>query len=234
MLLITRPDADAHTFAAACAARGITTHLEPLLTITPSPLSEAAATAAAQADALILTSRNALPSLASLHRHPLICVGEDTARLARASGFAGAVCGGETAAGLAATLTTRPFRWLRLFYARGTETAFPLTDHLRAVGLTVSEAVTYTAAPRTAFTAQTATLLTTGTLTAVSLFSARTAQIFADLLSSAPPPRPLRAFCLSAATAAPLCQHPLFSVHTAAAPTAAALLNLIDSPVNSR
>ena len=234
MLLITRPQDAARQFAAACTARGIATHLEPLLTITPHPLSAADTQAAAQADALVLTSRNALPALAAFQQKPLLCVGEETTRLARAAGFTAAACGGETAAALAATLIGNAARWPRLFYARGEDIAFPLSGHLHAAGLHVTEAVTYAAAPRTAFSPETATLFNAGTLTAVSLFSARTATVFAHLISTCRVPHPLRAVCLSPATAAPLEGYPLFSIHTAPYPSAEALLNLIDSTVNCR
>jgi len=234
MLLITRPEDAARQFAAACAARGIATHLEPLLTIALHPLSAAAAQGAAQADALILTSRNALPALAALQQKPLICVGAETTRLARAAGFTAAACGGATAAALAATLTGNAARWPRLFYARGEDIAFPLSEHLQASGFHVTEAVTYTASPRTAFSPETRTLFNAGTLTAVSLFSARTATIFAHLVTTCRIPSPLKAFCLSPATATPLGENPLFSVHTAPHPAAEALLNLIDSTVNCR
>ncbi len=234
LLLITRPEPDASAFAAACAARGIATHLEPLLTVVPIPLSADARAQAHSADTLVITSRNALPALSALQHKPLVCVGEDTTRLAREAGFTQAVFGGRAASELAATLTRDSASWPNLFYARGEEIAFPLAEQLRSNGITVSEAVTYQAVPMTALSPATTALLASGVIRAISLFSARTARICAALLNEhlvAQPP--LAAFCISPATAAPLTRHPLFRVHTASQPTAVALLNLIDSVVKS-
>jgi uroporphyrinogen-III synthase len=234
MHLITRPDSEAHLFAAACAERGIATHLAPLFRITSTPLPDAALQAAATADAIVLTSRNALPALAAFHHKRLVCVGTATTALAQAAGFTRALCGGETASALATTLTTQRHAWPRLFYARGAQIAFPLTPRLQAAGLQVSEAIAYQTTPCTALPPETAALLTAGSITSASLFSAETARLFADLVGNYSLPGPLPVFCLSPATAQPLAGHPLFSIHTAPAPSAVALLNLIDRTVNCR
>ncbi len=83
-VLITRPRAEAAVLAADLAARGHEVTIEPLLTIEPLP---GVVAALAGAQAIVLTSANAVPALpATGVRLPVFAVGAATARAARAHG----------------------------------------------------------------------------------------------------------------------------------------------------
>jgi uroporphyrinogen-III synthase len=238
-LLVTRPEPDASRQAEAVIARGHEPVLAPLLTV------KVAANAPLQlegAQALIVTSRNALRALASrpelgeARKLPLYVVGEATARAATELGFRRVITGPGTAEGLAALIPNE----LRpgggpLVHLAGDTLAFDLKSALEAEHFSVRQPVLYAATPARDLPPQSLALLREGKLDGVILMSPRTAAIFSALVirhKAVTEALGLRCYCLSPAVAeavAPL--RPLLRV--AAHPREEDLLALIDSEAAS-
>ncbi len=150
-ILVTRPEPDAAQEAGKLAARGHDPVLAPLLTIetnTDVPLQLDGA------QALLVTSRNALRALAA-HRGlgvaltlPLFAVGETTAREALALGFADVTAGPGTGAALAKLVSQelKPEQG-PLVHLAGETLAFDLRTALASEGFVVRQPVLYRAVP---------------------------------------------------------------------------------------
>ena len=188
-ILVTRPEPDASRQADKLAARGHAAVLAPLLAIQPVadvPLQLEGA------QALLVTSRNALRALAA-HRElaealtlPLFAVGEATARAAQGLGFADVTAGPGTGAALAKLVSEelQPEQG-PLVHLAGETLAFDLKAALAREGFVVRQPVLYRAVPAAKLPAEALSLLKEGKLDGAILMSPRTASIFADL---APPP----------------------------------------------
>ncbi len=207
-LLVTRPEPDASHQAELLAARGHEPVLAPLLAIrsaTDVPLELDGA------QALIVTSRNALRALAS-HRDlpaalqlPLFAVGEATAQAAAELGFAKVTCGPGTATTLgpliAGELSPKSGA---LVHLSGETVAFDLKSALEAQGFIVRQPILYRAVPATRLPDEALASLNAGRLDGVILMSPRTAAIFAALVvrqGSVTQASRLDCYCLSAAVA---------------------------------
>ena len=84
-VLVTRPEPGAGETAARVTALGLRPIIAPLLMIAQR---HATLPPSARVQAIVATSRNAIPALPASHRHlPLFAVGAATARRARAAGF---------------------------------------------------------------------------------------------------------------------------------------------------
>ena len=184
--LVTRPEPDASRGAEALAARGHEAVLAPLLKIEFAP---DVPLDLAGAQALIVTSRNALRALATRHeleharKLPLFAVGEATARAARELGFAILVRAPGTAAGLPELIGGKldPKRGSLLQLA-GENLAFDLKTALEAKGFTLHQPVLYRAVPAEQLPARVLSLLKAGELDGAILLSPRTARTFAALI----------------------------------------------------
>jgi len=207
-VLVTRPEPDATRQAERLAARGHEPVVAPLLLIEPArdvPLEFEGA------QALIVTSRNALRALAS-HRDlamalqlPLFAVGEATAKAATELGFSTVTTGpgtGEELTRLIAS-TLKPGAGA-LVHLAGESVAFDLKSALQAKGFTLRQPVLYRAVAATRLPPGALALLNAGKLGGVILMSPRTAAIFAalvvrhEVLTQA---SRLDCYCLSAAVA---------------------------------
>jgi uroporphyrinogen-III synthase len=207
-LLVTRPEPDATRQAETLAARGHEPVIAPLLLVEP------AAGAAFQLDgaqALIVTSRNALralashPALGAARALPLFAVGEATAKAANELGFSRVAAGPGTGAALAELIaeTLDPERGA-LVHLAGETLAFDLKSALQAEGFTVRQPVLYRAVPATRLPEAVLALLNAGRLDGVVLMSPRTAAIFAALVArheAQTAASRLDCYCLSAAVA---------------------------------
>ena len=172
-VLVTRPAGDAEATARLVAAMGFAPIVAPMLTIRPL-----AARLPARIDAVLLTSRNALPGLpASLHRLPLLAIGAASAAAARASGFADVRHAGADSAALRALAgrSVAPGSALLLPTSRGQ--GHELAALLRADGCTVHRRAVYEACPTRALSAEARAALIEG-LRAALFFSAATASAF--------------------------------------------------------
>jgi len=238
-LLVTRPEPDASREAEALAARVHEAVLAPLLKIEFAP---DVPLDLASAQALIVTSRNALRALATrrevedVRKLPLFAVGEATARAARELGFAILIRGPGTAAGLTELIGGKldPKRGSLLQLA-GENLAFDLKTALEAKGFTLHQPVLYRAVPAEQLPARVLSLLKAGELDGAILLSPRTARTFAALIDkhgAVTQGRRLVCYCLSQAVAEVLA--PLgFRVRVASNPREEDVLALVDSEAAS-
>ena len=172
-VLVTRPAPDAEATARLVAAMGFVPVVAPMLSI-----RTLAARMPGRIDAVLLTSRNALPGLpASLHRVPLLAVGAASAAAARARGFTDVRhADGDTAAlRVLVANSVAPGPALLLPTSRGQ--GHELAAALRADGCTVHRRAVYEARPTRDLPAEARTALVQGLLAAL-FFSAATARAF--------------------------------------------------------
>jgi uroporphyrinogen-III synthase len=238
-LLVTRPEPDASLEAEALTARGHEPVLAPLLAI---EFVHDVVVELAGAQALIVTSRNALRALAS-HREldealrlPLYAVGEATARAATKLGFRQVTEGPGTGAALAELIGGKLAPGAGpLVHLAGETLAFDLKSALASEGFSVRQLVLYRAVPARELPAKALGLLKAGRLDGVILMSPRTAKTFALLLDRhglVTEGRRLVCYCLSEAVAeavAPVGAR----VRVAAQPREEDVLALVDSEAAS-
>jgi uroporphyrinogen-III synthase len=194
------------------------------------------------AQALIVTSRNALralashPDLAAALRLPLFAVGEATAKTAADLGFTQISTGPGTGEALSRLIadTLKPNAGT-LVHLAGETVAFDMKSALQAKGFTLKQPVLYRAVPATRLPESALSLLNAGKLDGVILMSPRTAAIFAalvvrhDALTQA---SRLDCYCLSAAVAQAV--EPLRArAIVAARPSEEDILALLDSEAAS-
>ena len=237
--LVTRPEPDASREAEVLAAHGHEAVLAPLLKIEFAPDVPLDLVGA---QALIVTSRNALRALATRRevenvlKLPLFAVGEATARAARELGFAILVRAPGTAAGLPELIGGKldPKRGSLLQLA-GENLAFDLKTALEAKGFTLHQPVLYRAVPAEQLPARVLSLLKAGELDGAILLSPRTARTFAALIDkhgAVTQGRRLVCYCLSQAVAEVLA--PLgIGVRVASKPREEDVLALVDSEAAS-
>ena len=238
-ILVTRPEPDASRQADKLGARGHAAVLAPLLAIQPVadvPLQLEGA------QALLVTSRNALRALAA-HRElaealtlPLFAVGKATARAAHVLGFADVTAGPGTGAALA-NLVSEELQPEQgpLVHLAGETLAFDLKAALAREGFVVRQPVLYRAVPAAKLPAEALSLLKEGKLDGAILMSPRTAGIFADLVlrqDAVTQASSVVCYCLSEAVAELLIPFG-FAVRVAARPREEDVLALLDSEAAS-
>ncbi|MGE5259439.1 MAG: uroporphyrinogen-III synthase [Actinomycetota bacterium] len=238
-ILVTRPLPDAQHEVEALAAHGHEGVLAPLLVI--EEVKDVTLDLNG-AQALIVTSRNALralahhPALAAARNLSLFAVGGATAEAARDLGFATVIDGPGTGAGLAELIieTTDP-KDGRLVHLAGATLAFDLRRVLQAEGFSVTQPVLYRALPAGELPGQALRSLKDGTLDGVILMSPRTAKTFLALLErygALTQGMRLVCYCISQAVAEVLA--PLgFSVRVATGKREEDVLALLDSEAAS-
>jgi uroporphyrinogen-III synthase len=185
-VLVTRPEPDVRDEINALAARGHEGLPAPLLVIKQV---KNVAIDLDGAQALIVTSRNALralahhPALGAARDLPLFAVGESSARAARELGFVIVIEGPGNGAGLAELIATRadPQRG-RLVHLAGETMAFDVKAALEARGFSVSTPVLYRSVPAVELPGEAERSIRDGTLDGVILMSPRTARTFVALL----------------------------------------------------
>jgi uroporphyrinogen-III synthase len=207
-LLVTRPEPDATRQARALTKRGHEAVLAPLLAIeflpeTPLELDGA--------QALIVTSRNALralaahPQLPDALALPLVAVGEATAKAAAELGFLDVTTGPGTAEGLA-TLIPESFGvdGGPLVHISGENIAFDLRSKLEAKGFAVRRLIVYRAVAAKALPPEALASLKAGELNGVILMSPGTAASLVRLVfahGATTEASRLNCYCLSGAVA---------------------------------
>jgi uroporphyrinogen-III synthase len=184
-VLVTRPELDARREADALIARGHEPVMAPLLQIEFLP---SVSLNLEGAQALIVTSRNALRALAT-HEEldealqlPLFAVGEATARAARELGFTEVTIGPGTGAGLLPLIRreVHPEKGA-LVHLSAEAVAFDLKPTLEEEGFEVRRTVLYRAHPAPALADDIVAGLSSGAVSGVILLSPRTAKTFAAL-----------------------------------------------------
>ncbi len=213
--------------AEATAVRLRSMGFEPVL----APLFEIRPTAGGPIDlagvgALAFTSANGLAAFVARSPErglPVFAVGEATAAAAREAGFVSVISADGDVAALARVIaTSAPFGG-EVLSPGPAEPAGDLTGALTALGVPARTLVVYESVAR-APDARTVAVIPG--LAAVLLHSPRASRVLAAHLADQPAPA-LTALCLSKAVAAPLRASGLASVRAAAAPTEAALLQLL-------
>ncbi len=238
-ILVTRPEPDASREAEALARQGHEAVVAPLLAIeffpdVPLQLEGA--------QALLVTSRNALRALAARRELgkalelPLLAVGEATAREGRELGFRDVTIGSGTAVDLARLIPEElEPKSGPLVHLAGETLAFDLKSALEKEGFTVRQPVLYRAVPAREFPAQALRLLKSAKLNGVILMSPRTAEIFAALfrrLGAVTQGNTLVCYCLSEAVAEAMAPLGL-EIRIAARPREEDVLALLDTEAAS-
>jgi uroporphyrinogen-III synthase len=187
-VLVTRPEEDALTFAAALREAGHEVVLEPMLAVEPLPRTQAPFDLKG-VQALVFTSANGVRVLAgrtSERGLPAYAVGDATACAAREAGFHEV----HSAAGDVEALARLVVRRLdpaagAVFHGAARVLAGDLRGLLEAAGFAVRRAVLYRTVPRKAFSSTTNRALATGAVDVVTFFSPRTAELFVELAKDA-------------------------------------------------
>lgn len=182
-ILVTRPAEDAAPLAERLAAAGHRVTIAPLMTIRPlaGPAPDLTGV-----QAILFTSANGVRAFcarSAARDHPVLAVGDATARAAREAGFRDVVAADGDVHSLAALIARRldPARGA-LFHGAGQVIAGDLAVLLAPHGFTVRRETLYeaVAADRLPDTAREA--LRSDVLDAVLFYSPRTARIFAEMI----------------------------------------------------
>lgn len=231
-ILVTRPEPDAAEQAVKLSALGHEPVLAPLLRI--ELLAPTIDLAGAQA--IVVTSRNALrafashPALETALRLPLLAVGEVTASAAKELGFADVRHGPGTGAELAQMIAEDFDAGTgAILYLSGETLAFDLQSALAEQGFDMRRSILYRSLPASDLPPEVLPLLQDGELDGVVLMSPRTASTFSALIrrSGANAER-LICYCLSEAVAQAL--RPLRTgIQVAQQPNEDEVLALIDA-----
>jgi uroporphyrinogen-III synthase len=226
-LLVTRPEPDASETAARLNALALDAVVEPLLAAEtlPTPLPDAAGFVA-----LVLTSANALRTLAArgeiarLRHLPVLTVGDHTADIATALGFADVHSADGAFADLVHLIVAfKPAG--PLLYPAAERQSGDLAAALAPHGISIATIPVYAMHKSAALSDAVRKKLADGQIGAALLYSRRTAEAFVAL---APPVDRARfgVLCLSAAVAEPLAAAHFERIAIAAHPSEAAMLDL--------
>jgi uroporphyrinogen-III synthase len=226
-VLVTRPAADLAATGERLTALGYTPIPAPMLDIVthrkPLPMG---------AQALLLTSANALPGLSHWPRPDIqvLAVGDVTAEKARAQGFANVLSAGRDAEALAklALQICHPSGG-PLLLACGSRQGRGLATRLRGLDFRVIRRTVYQARPARTFPAAAAEALAKESVHAALFLSAETAAVFVRLLPSVlrPSLSGVHALAIGAPAADVLKSLPWREVRLAAAPTLDDVLALL-------
>lgn len=233
MVLITRPKAAALPLKQALEARGYATIVEPLLTIEQlRPMSALPK----QVQALALTSAHAVPGLSEdAKRLPIFTVGEATAKAARAAGCLQVIAGDGDASALAVLIGKRCApKDGAILHVSGEIVRDELQQGLSDLGFDVHRDVVYRASASNGFSKNLLDAWRSREVTAVLLFSPRTAGILARLLIDKGLSRYVdrtTAICVSEATATPCRTLDWKAIVLAAQPNRDALIRALEGSI---
>ena len=241
-LLVTRPEGDGESTAAALRGRGHEVLLAPMLRVEAVDF----ALADEPYQAVVMTSAHAARALAG-HRHgerlaslPAFTVGRHTADAARTAGFRYVQSADGDQRDLSALLRARfPHPTpppqagegregaAPLLYLAGEERAGDLAGDLSASGIRAHTVVAYRAVKAERFPPEIDAALATRSLDGVLHFSRRSAEAYVDCATHVAHALALLHFCLSQAVSEPLVAAGATAVRIAARPDEAALLALV-------
>ena len=208
-ILVTRPEIDQQQTIKALETLGLEGIASPVMEIVPLPFS-------LPDDiwqALVVTSRNGLRMVAGdqlerLKGLPLYCVGNRTADLARALGFAKIVVIAPNVAVLKRRLIAEmdPQKG-GILYLAGKVRSGALDAALLAHGFSISLCEVYESRPLTGFSATVCEIIRSGQLDGILLYSQRSCRLFLSLVEKTGLSEHLHSaifYCLSPAVALPL------------------------------
>ncbi len=227
MIWVPRPIEDAVAISAELRDLGMTPLVEPVMTIryhdTVPDMTDVAA--------LLFTSANGVRAFirSMPDRHlPVYAVGQQTAETARAAGFTTIVTAGGDVEKLAESVAgDRPPEDGILLHIAASERAGDLSGLLEGRGFTVKRAELYSAVIVDTLPEPVSRVLAAGEISAVLLFSPRTAEAVSRLIREAgqdPALRAVHALCLSDAVAGKLSSQQWASVTVADEPSRSSAL----------
>lgn len=233
IVLITRPQPDADAFAQAVELLGAQPVVAPLLVVRAQPM---AVLPDARWQAVLLTSRHAAPALQVLGidtEIPVFTVGDATREAVRlVAGGRETVDSRATARALLQGVRTDCYpEGGPILYLRGREISTDIAGILREEGFSVEERVTY-AAETTGIPQALRDVLAQEQKVLAPFFSARTAEVFRDIIRQLDKKEALRqwqALCISPAVAEALDSLPFASVTVARSPDQAGILRLVEA-----
>lgn len=237
MILITRPLEDSERLAARLAERGLETISSSLLKIEilESAKLEVQRALAEKPAGIILTSKHAARALKRFEiqpRLPIYAVGSKTAKEASGAGL-GKIAGFfPTASALIEHLREYHPAHAPLLYCSGDITSVDLAVELS--GMTLQRVVVYRAKPVKKLSPRARVALRRGELTHVMLFSARTAEIFKEIMAGAEPSESLDDVALitiSEKTAAPVRRLGWSAIFIAPKPTEESMIELLEQSI---
>ncbi len=180
MVLVTRTQPGAAETASKLGALGCSAVVAPLLSVEPRALPQGSFN---NAQAVLVSSPNAARELAQVlppPRTPVLCVGETTARAARAAGCKAVMSADGEALELLREAARRfsPFAG-RLVYVRGERVSVDIAGRLRTADFHVDEVIAYAALPTAQLPGTAESALRSGGLSAIVFHSAAAAETFA-------------------------------------------------------
>lgn len=231
--LITRPEEDAETLAAAVRALGHEVTIDSMLRIRSFDDVQLDTDGV---QALLFSSANGVRAFADIslnRRTPVYTVGDASAAVARDLGFRRVHAAGGDVGSLARLVAEalKPDDGI-LMHVSGTVVARELKDLLQEDGFSVFRVRLYESEPATRLSPQTLTHMRRGEIEGALFYSPRSAQIFSDLIienSLTESCRQIRALCLSEAVAEVADRLPWKHIRVAAAPSQVAMLELLTS-----
>lgn len=230
--LVTRPQEESETLAAALGRRGIAALIAPMLEIAFRP---AMRLDLAGVQAVLCTSANGVRALAQASGErgvPLFAVGEASAAAARRAGFTAVANAAGDAGDLARLAVARLDPQAgRLVHVTGSAVAGDLAGALSGHGFTVARAVLYEARPAAGLGAEAQQALSRGLVDLALFFSPRSATIFVALTVAAGLAQAcagVTAVSISAATDRALAALGWRARHVAGRPSQRALLAALD------
>ena len=234
-VLITRPEREATTLAAALGERGHAAVIAPLFHLQILRPSADFSASLAASQAVLLTSANGARALAEAsdqRGRPIFAVGDTTASTAEGLGF-GAVTSASGDGLALAALVRRKLdpKGGPLLHVSGADIALDFAEALKPDGFEVRRFVLYDAREETELPESARAAIEGRALDAVTFFSPRAADLFVRLVEKAGIAGSLgsvTAVAISPAALAPLKALPFKATVAAARPTRQAVLDEID------
>ncbi|MBN9343215.1 MAG: hypothetical protein BGO76_03785 [Caedibacter sp. 38-128] len=181
-VLLTRPQYDSEELAKDLRDYGIESHINSLIEIDPKPFQYDLR----QAQALIITSLNGIRCFAAQSQErslPLFVVGEESAKIASSLRFKDIIQGNGTALSLLPLIEkVCDHTKKEIAYLTGDRVHTDLILHLIERRFAARRIIAYNTIECTSLSLQTQQLLKNKTISVVTLFSPRSAQIFAKLI----------------------------------------------------
>lgn len=234
-VLITRPEREATTLAAALGERGHLPVIAPLFQLQILRPSADFSASLAASQAVLLTSANGARALAEAsdqRGRPILAVGDTTASTAEGLGFSSVTSASGDGLALA-ELVRRKLdpKGGPLIHVSGTEIALDFAEALKPDGFEVRRFALYEAREEAALPESARAAIEGRALDAATFFSPRAAELFARLVEKAGVAGALgsvTAVAISPAAVAPLKALPFKATVAAARPTRQAVLDEID------
>lgn len=183
IVITTRPLEDAKADCEKLAQDHITAISAPMLNIIPLKVDVMAADLIeVDTDAIVFTSRHGVRCLPAtkLHHLPCYCVGKATAEVAQEAGFANVITGGGTAQELSQIIIQDQRRYV--FWPSALEIGFNIEDALAPHGIKTLRIAVYEAVASPALPEKIVKVLASGNVSAVLVYSQRSAEHFNHLL----------------------------------------------------